>query len=82
MAWQGTEVGLSGFQSKKCRGKRKRGFIHDKGIGDRSHREGGGGRDGQDVHAKGKVVPGLPRRVQSSKDKFSKYYLVISEGLC
>jgi hypothetical protein len=41
--WAETEEGLLGFLGRKCRKRRKRGFGHDKGIGDEPHWEGARG---------------------------------------
>ena len=68
MAGQGDRGGT--FRILGARNAEERGRGHDKGVGNRPRHEGAGGRDGQNVSAKGEVAPGgLPRKVQGSKDK-------------
>jgi hypothetical protein len=69
----------------RIHGQETQGFHHDKGIGDRPHREGAGGRDSRNVGAKGRAAPeGCPvgSRAAKIKYRFSKYLLRNIGGEC
>lgn len=56
-----TEAGLLGSLARNS-GEKEEGLLHDKGVGDGPHWEGAGGRDGQNVGAKGKTASGGPQK--------------------
>lgn len=66
MAGQEDRGGTFRIPGKKFR---REGRRHDKGVGDGPHWEGAGGRDGQNVGAKGKTASGGPQKSPGQQGK-------------